>query len=124
VHALPQPPQFVVLVCVSTQAPPHDVPPEEHLQAPATQVLPPPHVVVQLPQAALFAVTSTHLPPQSAWPVAHVGVVSASAASCASAPSAASVPPPSFIASPNEVSLPPPSAPASLRPSIHAPMHA
>lgn len=48
-HGLLQLPQFVRLVWVSTQAPPHSVP-ERHAQAPLAQSCPVPQTVSQVPQ--------------------------------------------------------------------------
>jgi hypothetical protein len=68
-HAIPQPPQFALSVVGFTQVPPQVTSGALHAQTPAVQVWFAPHIVVQLPQCALLACTSTHAPPQNAMPM-------------------------------------------------------
>ncbi len=53
VQALPQAPQWVLLVCVLTQVPLHNVPPLGQVQLPVVQVWPAAQAVPQVPQLAV-----------------------------------------------------------------------
>ncbi|HUL59622.1 MAG TPA: hypothetical protein VLU43_10125, partial [Anaeromyxobacteraceae bacterium] len=66
-HEWPQVPQFVALVCVSTQVPLQLVwPVGQHLAL--EQVLPAPHTVAQVPQCELSVCRSKHVPLQPVRP--------------------------------------------------------
>ena len=61
-HALPHVPQFALSLCVSTQAPPQNMPPAPvHVHAPETQAWPAPHALPQAPQFAGSPIVSTQL---------------------------------------------------------------
>jgi hypothetical protein len=72
---LPQAPQLVASVCVFTQRPPQRVSAPAHIGAPQTpivQVWPIGHAVPQVPQFDALVDVSTHVPPQSIWPIGHI----------------------------------------------------
>ncbi len=71
-QVVPQPPQLVTLVFVSTQVPLHIVRPEVHAHAPPTQISPEAHPRPQAPQSLALVCVSVQAPPQSIWPVGHV----------------------------------------------------
>ena len=77
-QAVPQPPQLVVSVIVSTQVPPHAVCPvgqvTELRHVPAMQVCPVVQVFPQVPQLAASVIVSTQVDPQRVWPVGQSGV--------------------------------------------------
>ncbi len=68
----PQPPQFARSFVVSTQTPLQSVVLAGHVQAPATQVVPPLHARSQPPQFWLSAFVSTHEAPHLESAAAHV----------------------------------------------------
>lgn len=75
IHALAQPPQFALSVCVLTHTPLQNTSPAvAHVQEAFWQVAPPGplHVVPQPPQFALSVFKSTHPPLQSVVPPEHM----------------------------------------------------
>src|SRR5512140_96905 len=68
---MPQPPQFALSVCSSTQAPLHDVWPGPHVPVhpPLEHSWPGAHALPHLPQLFGSASVSTHLPLQLVCPV-------------------------------------------------------
>jgi hypothetical protein len=71
-HIVPQPPQLVALVMVSTQVPLHEVWPPGHSQAPALQDRPAAQGMLQVPQWSTSAIVFTHEPPQFSRPSAQL----------------------------------------------------
>jgi hypothetical protein len=64
-HARPQPPQFALLVIVSTQAFPHSIcPAAEQPHVPPLQTEPAGQAMPQPPQLSALFVVSTHAPPE------------------------------------------------------------
>ena len=70
-QVVPQLPQLVLLVCVSTQLPAQLVKGATHTQPPATHVRVPPQVSPQNPQFALLVRRLTQFAPQSVSPERH-----------------------------------------------------
>lgn len=71
VQTLPQEPQLLRLVLVSTHWPLQRTRPDWQVQVPPVQAVPGGQALLQAPQWALLVAVSTQLVPQTIWPEGH-----------------------------------------------------
>lgn len=90
-QAFPQAPQWPLLLCVSTHAPPHIVCPAGQAHAPATHTRPPAHPLLHAPQWLLLLRVSTQpaIAPHAVSPGAHTPASTTTSGAASSAASAA-----------------------------------